>query len=354
MNTRTLKLIPTSSTAAMPHAATRRPPLRMVEGWMGHLPTPWPLRPTLPPLPSLPPAPTTASFSPVPLAAEPTQSGGPMPASDWNALFAAVVERLRAPAHSAMVLDCAASLELLQAALVQERAHHQATLQALGRGQVALVDARLELVQRREGERRAHHQAQHDSLTTLPNRRCFSARLQGELLAAADNVPSLAVLFVDLDGFKQVNDQHGHEVGDQMLRSVAERLRHSVRAGDMVGRLGGDEFACLLSAPMARGPLAHLARKLFDAVSAPLTIGALELQVRPSIGIALCPENGHTATTLLKRADAAMYTAKRDQSGYAFFDGMGAADGIGAVCGEGAVSAMGAVGAAAAAATAEA
>lgn len=347
MNTRTLKLIPTTSTAARPQAATRRPPLRMVESWLGLLPQRHSLSPA-------PPAPASASFSPVPLAAEPALPGSPMPASDWNALFAAVLERLRAPAHSAMVLDCAASLELLQAALAHERAHHQATLKALGRGQVALVDARLELVQRREGERRAHHQAQHDSLTTLPNRRCFSARLQGELLAAADTVPSLAVLFVDLDGFKQVNDQHGHEVGDQMLRSVADRLRQSVRAGDMVGRLGGDEFACLLSAPMERGPLAHLARKLFDAVSAPLTIGALELKVRPSIGIALCPENGHTATTLLKRADAAMYTAKRDQSGYAFFDGMDAADGIGAADGMGAAGEVGSVGAAAAAATAEA
>jgi diguanylate cyclase (GGDEF)-like protein len=128
------------------------------------------------------------------------------------------------------------------------------------------------------------------------------------------------VLYLDLDGFKPINDLHGHDAGDELLRIVAARLARSIRAEDMVCRLGGDEFACLLSDPLNRERLGHLACKLFDAVSAPLQLGPLKLTVRPSIGIAVCPTDGATTDALLKCADAAMYRAKRHQSGYAFFD----------------------------------
>jgi diguanylate cyclase (GGDEF)-like protein len=130
----------------------------------------------------------------------------------------------------------------------------------------------------------------------------------------------LAVLYLDLDGFKPINDRHGHETGDGLLRVVAARLARAVRSDDMVCRVGGDEFVCLLGDVLNRQQLSHLACKLFDAVSAPLRIGTLDLLVRPSIGIAVCPQDGDTTDALLRRADTAMYRAKRQQLGYAFFD----------------------------------
>jgi len=183
-----------------------------------------------------------------------------------------------------------------------------------------LAAARIELVEARLGERRARHLAQHDSLTALPNRSHFSERLDQALRGDDEQAPALAVLFLDLDGFKPINDRHGHDAGDTLLRIVAERLSRSVRSQDMVCRLGGDEFACMLNAPRDREHLSQLATKLFAAVSAPLTVGGVQISVKPSIGIAVCPSDGDTSATLLKRADSAMYRAKRRQLGFAFFD----------------------------------
>ncbi len=111
-----------------------------------------------------------------------------------------------------------------------------------------------------------------------------------------------------------------------MLRIVAARLARSVRADDMVSRVGGDEFACLLADVPSREQLSHLACKMFDAVSAPMKIGQLKLTVRASIGIAVCPTDGASAEALLKSADNAMYRAKRQNTGYAFFAEGAAAD----------------------------
>jgi diguanylate cyclase (GGDEF)-like protein len=129
----------------------------------------------------------------------------------------------------------------------------------------------------------------------------------------------LAVLYIDLDDFKPVNDQHGHDIGDELLRIIGSRLTRALRAKDMVSRLGGDEFACLLLGLPGRAQIAAVVRKLFDAVAAPLTIDDCTAVVRPSIGIALCPDDGASADALLKNADAAMYRAKREGTGYAFF-----------------------------------
>lgn len=164
--------------------------------------------------------------------------------------------------------------------------------------------------------------AEQDSLTALPNRRRFDDRLHDELGLPATQPRTLAVLFVDLDHFKSVNDRHGHEVGDALLRAVARRLARSVRAGDMVCRLGGDEFACLLAGPMRRAQIGRLASKLYAAVSAPLKLHGVSLHIRPSIGIALCPDDGADAALLLRRADAAMFRAKRQQCGHAFFNAL--------------------------------
>ena len=236
------------------------------------------------------------------------------PNADWDVLFNAVTARLRdiagavaaLPGLASMpqqarsrVLECAEALDQLHATMLQQQGIQRALPNT-------------------------SPSALHDRLTTLPNRDHFFNVLGRALMnteqARPNKHPSLALLYLDLDGFKPINDQHGHAVGDGMLRIVATRLARAVRAGDCVGRMGGAEFACLLGGVDNRQQLSHLACKLFDSVSAPLQIGTLQLTVRPSIGIAICPTDGGTAETLLKRADAAMVRAKHAQSGYAFFE----------------------------------
>jgi diguanylate cyclase (GGDEF)-like protein len=184
----------------------------------------------------------------------------------------------------------------------------------------ALSRLQAELTEAQAGERRARHRAAHDPLTALLNRGSFCERLDERLRESTSSAPELALLFLDLDGFKSVNDQHGHGAGDALLRIVAARLSRAVRVDDVVGRLGGDEFACLIAGVHDRKALGRVADKLFYAVSAPMTIGTIELTVRPSIGIALYPGDGSTAELLLRRADMAMYRAKRLRCNHAFFE----------------------------------
>jgi len=181
-------------------------------------------------------------------------------------------------------------------------------------GALALEQLRPDLARLRASLARAER----DSLTALPNRRRFDDRLHDEL--GTPRARTLAVMFLDLDHFKTVNDRHGHGVGDALLRAVAQRLTRTVRTGDMVCRLGGDEFACLLSGPMGRAQISRLAAKLHAAVAAPLKLHGQAFSVRPSIGIAVCPADGNTAAKLLENADAAMFRAKRQQCGHAFFN----------------------------------
>ena len=258
-------------------------------------------------------------------------------AQDHAMLLAAIAGRLRACVDGApvepesvrnLVHDCARAMEQLRAGLTQDRGNGERIERELQEVRSALAAARLELTGTREGERRALHLADHDALTALPNRNCFQNRLDQALAKCTTRSrPSvgqtqtvLAVLSLDLDDFKPINDRHGQQTGDELLRIVAQRFSRAVRAGDLVCRLGGDEFACLLTNPMGHEQLSQVASKLFDAISAPLTVGHLELTVRPSIGIAVSPDDGHTAATLLQRADIAMYRAKRRQLGYSFFD----------------------------------
>ncbi|HOX68016.1 MAG TPA: GGDEF domain-containing protein [Burkholderiaceae bacterium] len=243
-----------------------------------------------------------------------------MPHEEWDSLCANVAGRLRGSAeHPAAapvreeLIACAQDLEVLRAALLQEQGH-------LSRIEAELNEARATLAVAHARERDAQYMAQHDSLTDLPNRRHFCRRLDDALSTAPTRPPTMAVLFLDLDDFKPINDAHGHETGDELLRIVAQRLRRMVRDGDIVCRLGGDEFACLLSQPRDRAELSRLARQLLEAIAAPLQLGGIEIRVWPSIGIAVCPNDGDTAITLLRRADAAMYRAKRGRLGYAFFD----------------------------------
>lgn len=168
-------------------------------------------------------------------------------------------------------------------------------------------------------EERIRHLAQHDPLTDLPNRALFSDRLDQALASAKRDCQRLAVLFMDLDDFKPINDNLGHGVGDQLLQQVALRLRGSLRESDTVARVGGDEFIALLRNIHEQADCAAVAQKLADSLTHPFDIGGHVIQVSVSIGIALYPEHGRGDLELLKHADEAMYEAKQGGGGRVLF-----------------------------------
>mgnify|MGYP000853448243 FL=1 len=154
------------------------------------------------------------------------------------------------------------------------------------------------------------HIATHDTLTGLANRRMLTERLSHALARAERTGEAVAVLFIDLDGFKSVNDNHGHGAGDEVLRDVATRLRQIARSTDFVARLGGDEFVILLDTDVHPGSPSMLAERVFDALSAPCRFTGGEAQIGASIGVAMHPPLSNLAADLIRRADAAMYEAK--------------------------------------------
>lgn len=165
------------------------------------------------------------------------------------------------------------------------------------------------------------HQAYHDNLTNLPNRKLFSDRLNQALEWAAINHQIVAVLFIDLDGFKQINDTLGHDSGDQLLKEVAKRLTSCLRGSDTVARLGGDEFTVILPAIPRQQDVASVAQKIMTTLGEPVAIAQDLIHVTASIGISLYPLNGEDADTLLKRADAAMYRSKElGKNQYEFYE----------------------------------
>jgi len=171
-------------------------------------------------------------------------------------------------------------------------------------------DLEREMGERERAEERARVLAFHDALTGLPNRLLFNDRLKLALSQADRHHRKLAVLFVDLDRFKLINDSLGHSLGDILLRQVADRLITTVRHSDTVARLGGDEFTLLL--PELHGPedAARTARKILRTIRKPFSLEGREVFATPSIGIAMFPEDGEDVDTLLKNADTAMYRAK--------------------------------------------
>lgn len=150
--------------------------------------------------------------------------------------------------------------------------------------------------------------AYHDTLTGLPNRAYLMQELEQAL--ATGETPSLAVLFIDLDGFKSINDTLGHEAGDAFLRAVATSLRSSVRERDVVSRFGGDEFVVVVQSYGGLENLVRVCRKVLDLVSQPVNVAGQFVAVSPSIGIAVAPRDGDVAETLIRNADAAMYAVK--------------------------------------------
>lgn len=168
-----------------------------------------------------------------------------------------------------------------------------------------------DISERLAAEARLNQLAHFDALTGLPNRVMLYDRLQQALLAAQRGARLLGVFFLDLDRFKQINDTHGHEVGDQVLRAVAERLRATLRPSDTVARLSGDEFVLLAPGLRTAEDAEFLAQKLLDAFSQPLDLPGLSIDQRPSIGVTLYPIDDSDADGLLRHADRAMYQAKQ-------------------------------------------
>ena len=164
------------------------------------------------------------------------------------------------------------------------------------------------------------HQSLHDALTGLPNRTLFRDRIVQAILAAQREGDSVAVMMIDLDRFKEVNDSLGHDAGDSLLQEVARRLAGSLRASDTIARLGGDEFGVLLPRQCSPEDVRRVIDRIGAALALPVVLDELPLAIEGSLGVAMYPEHGDNVDTLLQRADMAMYTAKESSSAYAFFD----------------------------------
>ena len=164
----------------------------------------------------------------------------------------------------------------------------------------------------------AQHAALHDALTGLSNRALFNDRLEHGIAQVTRHGGKLAVMFVDLDKFKSVNDMHGHAVGDDVLRITAQRLKEQFRDEDTVSRHGGDEFLCLLTEFQNESNIGMIAEKIIKAMQVPCNVKvrdiSVSLKIGASIGIAIFPQDGNTSEALVKSADEAMYEAKKSEA----------------------------------------
>lgn len=178
-----------------------------------------------------------------------------------------------------------------------------------------------DITERKKAEERIRFMAHHDPLTKLPNRALYTERLERAIYRAQRSAKPLALMFVDLDKFKPINDQLGHEAGDIVLKAVAERLEHCVRSSDTVARIGGDEFVCILENLDHWESAAIVANKILKALTEPIDVGAgKKATVGASIGISLFPEDGKTMDELSRSADQAMYAVKEaGRNAFKFF-----------------------------------
>jgi diguanylate cyclase (GGDEF)-like protein len=221
--------------------------------------------------------------------------------------------RLPAAAHAWVE-----AAEVLRTELVSERKRNHTLNQQVARLSDELAQARVDLAGTQACERRANHMALHDGLTALPNRRHFMERLQHVLTLNDSPDCRPWIVYLDLDGFKEINDLHGHQTGDNVLKVVAGRMLGAVRRNDLMARLGGDEFVCLLKGNLSTEQLVLLAEKLYCTISEPISLGSLRLSICPSIGLAQATACGTSADALLAAADAAMYQAKQAHTRLAF------------------------------------
>jgi diguanylate cyclase (GGDEF)-like protein/PAS domain S-box-containing protein len=180
----------------------------------------------------------------------------------------------------------------------------------------------VDITERKASEEQLVEMAYHDALTQLPNRTLFYDRLAQSLAHARRNAWTLAVLFVDVDHFKRVNDTAGHHAGDELLRHIAQRLATCVRSEDTAARLSGDEFAVVLSRLTTAADAAVVAEKVMKELSTAVQVGGRQFSMSASIGIAIYPNDGTDDGALMKNADAAMYAAKQSgRNNYQFYGG---------------------------------
>lgn len=175
----------------------------------------------------------------------------------------------------------------------------------------AIVCMLRDITEQALAEEKIWHNAHHDLLTGLPNRRLFLDRLEQEIKHAKRSSQPLSLLFMDLDGFKKVNDSLGHEAGDRLLSVAAERLNECVRESDTVARLGGDEFTVILTGTEQHEDVGRVAQSILDALALPFYLEPKPVQISISIGVSFYPEDASTPDTLLEAADQAMYKAKK-------------------------------------------
>lgn len=187
-------------------------------------------------------------------------------------------------------------------------------------GETRLVAVSRDITEKQKYEDTIRFQAFHDSLTGLPNRLLFKDRLSLALAHCRRNKNMLALIFLDLDRFKLINDTLGHEIGDKLLCQVADRLKECVREGDTVARFGGDEFTIMLSEVTNEEGAAKVAEKILESIRHPIIVGDHELFISTSAGISLYPSDGENSDTLLKNADTAMYLSKeKNRDNYQFY-----------------------------------
>ncbi len=217
-------------------------------------------------------------------------------------------------------MEGAMALERLKSNLAQAFEAREQLERDIRDARNALENMRAELAGTQAGERQARHLAAHDPLTGLANRGHFQECLFHALALHAMSGQGLAILYIDLDGFKPINDTYGHAAGDALLCIVASRLTHGVRSGDLVSRLGGDEFACLLHEVESGEHAQRLAMKLLESLRTPCKVGQHMVQVDASIGIAFDTEGAGDPSDLLLKADMAMYRAKRERTGIACYE----------------------------------
>jgi diguanylate cyclase (GGDEF)-like protein len=180
-----------------------------------------------------------------------------------------------------------------------------------GWGDLIIVNLR-DITRQRQLEERLRHDAAHDPLTGLLNRKSFGEACEAACAKAASLGHTVGMLYIDLDGFKQINDSFGHDLGDTVLIETAGRLSMCTNRGQRVARLGGDEFAVLIESLTDESEAIALAERILDSVSRPISVVADGVSVGASIGIALRSDEGIEMATLIREADAAMYTAKRN------------------------------------------
>jgi diguanylate cyclase (GGDEF)-like protein len=208
------------------------------------------------------------------------------------------------------VAKAADDLKLVNAKLAKELAERTVIESELADTKIDLAEVRDDLSKAQVEVEEAQIVALQDALTGLPNRLSFEQSLDHGLTQAKRHGWGLAVLFIDIDDFKSINDSHGHDLGDQVLLMVANRLQSFVRDQDIVSRWGGDEFVCLLLEVKQEEDVTRLAEKMIEQLAEASELNQIVLSIRASVGIAIYPADGETAEVLFKNADTAMYKAK--------------------------------------------